>query len=77
MLLGPSQSGLLVAPEDRLGASLSRSRSAQSAASQKLAVLSKDGPRSALPNQSFNIPMPPRLGTRNRDGGSDTPDGPG
>jgi len=78
MLNGAStHAGLLGAPEDRLGASLSRSRSAQSAASEKLAVLSRDGSRSALPNQSFNIPIPSRQGIRNRDGAGDTAEGQG
>lgn len=60
-----AQAGLLGAPEDnKLGASLSRSRSAQAAASSKLTTPGslKDGPRSALPSQSFNIPSTPRLG---------------
>jgi hypothetical protein len=70
----PPQAGLLGASDDRLGTSLSRSRSAQAAASQKLAALSRDGPRSALPNQSFNLP-PPRPGVRNWDGGETADNG--
>lgn len=71
------QASLLGAPEDRLVPSLSRSRSAQAAASQKLAPISRDGSRSALPNQSFNVPNPPRPGARNWDGVGDTVDGQG
>jgi len=80
MLAGPSsQPGLLGAPDDsRLGPSLSRSRSAQPAASSKLVAPSRDSPRSALPTQSFNLPpIPPRLGVRNWDGGGDSADGQG
>lgn len=80
MLVGASaQAGLLSAPEDsRLGPSLSRSRSAQAAASLKVVMPSKDGPRSALPLQSFNLPaIPVRPGARNWDGGIDLSDGPG
>jgi hypothetical protein len=80
MLVGAStQTGLLSAPEDsRLGPSLSRSRSAQAAASLKVVAPSKDGPRSALPLQTFNLPsIPMRPGVRNWDGGTDSADSPG
>lgn len=80
MIAGASaQHGLLGAPDDsRLGPSLSRSRSAQAAASLKLVAPSKDGSRSALPTQSFNLPpIPPRLGITNWDGGADSADGQG
>jgi len=79
MLNGASpQAGLLGAPEEgRLGASLSRSRSAQAAASQKLAPPSRDGSRSALPTQSFNVPTSPWPGVRNWDNGDDMADGQG
>jgi len=76
--VGSTQIGLPGAPEDRLGPNLSRSRSAQAAASQKLAVSSREGPRSALPMQTFNVPLSPRPGMRNWDGGGsgvDTADG--
>lgn len=48
------------------GANLSRSRSAQPSASSKLAVVSTTAaPRSALPHQSFKIPvLPARTGGR-------------
>lgn len=74
-----TQTGLLGAPEDsRLGPSLSRSRSAQAAASLKVVAPSKDGPHSALPLQSFNLPsIPVRPGVRNWDGSTDAADGPG
>jgi hypothetical protein len=72
----PIQAGLLGAPDDRLGANLSRSQSTQAAASQKFAMSSRDGSRSALPSQSFNIPSP-RPGARKWDGGGDMADGQG
>lgn len=72
-----SQSGLLGTPEDnKLGSNLSRSRSAQ-AATTKLTIPSnyKEGPRSALPSQSFNVPAPLRSATRNWEGDGDNGDG--
>lgn len=50
------------------GANLSRSRSAQPSASSKLAVISATAaPRSALPHQSFKIPvLPSRTNTSSR-----------
>lgn len=60
---GPMPTGLLAMPvpeETRLGASLSRSRSAQANVSSKLAVSA--GPKSALPSQSFNVPWSSRPG---------------
>lgn len=43
--------------ENRLGFSLSRSQSAQPSATFRLPLQSRDGPRSALPTQSFQIPV--------------------
>jgi hypothetical protein len=64
-------SGLGGAEDSRLGASLSRSRSAQPASSTKVVIPSqRDGPRSALPNQTFHIPAIQRI----RKGGIDTPE---
>jgi len=49
--------GLMGVPEDgRLGANLSRSRSAQPSASSKLQTAQRDIPRSALPHQAFKVP---------------------
>ncbi|KAH7927088.1 hypothetical protein BV22DRAFT_1103919 [Leucogyrophana mollusca] len=49
--------------DGRLGANLSRSRSTQQPKSLKLSASSgRELPRSALPNQSFQIPVPPRFG---------------
>lgn len=61
-----AQAGLLGPPdENRLGASLSRSRSAQPPASLKLTVPSQqEGPRSALPTQSFKVPAIRRVQAR-------------
>lgn len=60
------QGGFLAAPEEiRLGSSLSRSRSAQPSSSLKLPVTPiQDGPRSALPTQSFKVPPVRRARTR-------------
>lgn len=47
--------------DNKLGASLSRSRSAQQPKALKLSTLStRELPRSALPNQTFNIALPSR-----------------
>ncbi|KAL4065259.1 RAM signaling pathway protein-domain-containing protein [Scleroderma citrinum] len=55
--------------ENKLGASLSRSRSAQQPKALKLvAPPVRELPRSALPNQTFNITLPPRHGAGIKDG---------
>ncbi|GBE82072.1 RAM signaling pathway protein-domain-containing protein [Sparassis latifolia] len=66
----PSPLGL---PEDgRLGANLSRSRSALRATNLKVASTLKRPPHSALPHQTFTIPNPPRFGSM-RDAVEDSP----
>ncbi|KZT11311.1 uncharacterized protein LAESUDRAFT_747064 [Laetiporus sulphureus 93-53] len=53
--------GAIGTPEEsKLGAGLSRSRSALPSASSKLASSLPQPPHSALPHQSFSIPNPPR-----------------
>ena len=67
-----AQASLLAAPTDDSSSSgLSRSRSAQAAVTAKLLLPGnyRDGPRSAQPSQSFNVPLLPRQTTRNWDGG--------
>jgi len=57
------------ADDNKLGASLSRSRSAQQPKALKLvAPPSRELPHSALPHQSFNITLPPRHGAGIKDG---------
>ncbi|KAG6854604.1 hypothetical protein C0991_004206 [Blastosporella zonata] len=65
---------LITGPDElRLGSSLSRSKSAQHSGSFRLPILVHDGPRSALPSQSFKLPAVRRL--RSREGaGSPIPD---
>lgn len=59
--------------EARLTSSLSRSRSAQPSGSFKISALTTHGgPRSALPSQSFNVPIIRRL--RGRETRADTAD---
>ncbi|KAG6814296.1 hypothetical protein H0H92_013421 [Tricholoma furcatifolium] len=56
-----------IGPEElRLGSSLSRSKSAQHAGSFKFRSIAHDGPRSALPTQTFKLPAVRPL--RSRDG---------
>lgn len=74
-----AQASLLGAPTDdsKLNSGLSRSRSAQAAVTAKLPVPGnyRDGPRSAQPSQSFNVPVLPRQATRNWEGSGDFGDG--
>jgi hypothetical protein len=57
-----ASSGPMNSDENRLGANLSRSRSAQPSDSFKLSLVpSHDMPRSALPTQSFKVPVIRRL----------------
>ncbi|THH31152.1 hypothetical protein EUX98_g3038 [Antrodiella citrinella] len=70
--MGNGSASPTVAEDGRLGANLSRSRSAIPTTMSRLArpPPSRDPPRSALPhNQTFKIPMPPRFGLlRSRSG---------
>ncbi|TFK55152.1 hypothetical protein OE88DRAFT_1780062 [Heliocybe sulcata] len=63
-MVASQPNGMMLAPEDgRLGASLSRSRSALPPNSSKLGHPLRDGPRSALPHQhAFKLPPPSRPG---------------
>ena len=75
MINGATPTGLLAMPEDsRLGASLSRSRSAQATVSSKLALSARDGPKSALPSQGFNVPWSSRARVPEWDAGIVIPD---
>ncbi|KAH9951890.1 RAM signaling pathway protein-domain-containing protein [Amylocystis lapponica] len=67
----PSPLGL---PEDgRLGANLSRSRSALRPTASKFISNMRDPPHSAAPNQTFAIPTPPRFGPTRRADTDDMP----
>ncbi|KAF7978692.1 hypothetical protein HWV62_44951 [Athelia sp. TMB] len=75
MIVSATPTGLLAMPEDsRLGASLSRSRSAQATVSSKLALSTRDGPKSALPSQGFNVPWSSRARVPEWDTGIIVPD---
>ncbi|THH20688.1 hypothetical protein EW146_g710 [Bondarzewia mesenterica] len=57
----PTNNNALGTDEGRLGASLSRSRSAQAVATKpKSPIPTRELPHSALPNQTFKISTPPR-----------------
>ncbi|KAG6911442.1 hypothetical protein DXG01_014516 [Tephrocybe rancida] len=66
----PIMTALAGPDEIRLGSSLSRSKSAHHSGSFKLPVNAQDGPRSALPFQSFKLPAVRRLRSRE---GADSP----
>lgn len=59
-LVGPQPSPLSHPDDGKLGANLSRARSAAHSASSKLAPAMRDPPHSALPHSTFTVPTPPR-----------------
>jgi len=69
----PSPLGIHGNHEDgKLGANLSRTRSALPSSSSKLAPSMREPPYSALPHQTFAIPSPPRFGPTRKDTLSET-----